>query len=438
MLKNIVHGVSFWRDKIPVIFEKQGNQYYCYDGEQFGYITKERKQEIKSMKTEYILIEKDKRETKKSMQDEYKNFIRDADELKKQTNGIVNMYRSGSDVKTALCLAYKYMTEKNLCSEEITRDEYEWLEDAAHGSIVFSEKYSGCAWKYDLNSAYPSIYSSKYFTFPIKQGEFKTLTKEEFNNLPFYQIGIYKVRISYPDRSEKWKKIFRLNFKNTYTHIDIGWAKKLNLKIELIEDGKPNFLFYSRDKCVTGSECFGEYVKLLYPLRKNPIISARCKSLLRCLWGALCQRNYRKLTAPDPSETNIPFEIYETKTIIAPIILDDNYENLQFLTIADKSNAYETGWARLKPFLLAKGRVKIAEYILPHWQHVKRCHTDSMTSDLPLAVHTSMELGMMKYEGFSPNCNIKNSITVTGEFFTTIKHEHLLKIHCYLNEKFHI
>ena len=39
------------------------------------------------------------------------------------------------------------------------------------------------------------------------------------------------------------------------------------------EEGEFNMLYYSRKTCKTGVECFSEYVKLLYDLRKNKIIS---------------------------------------------------------------------------------------------------------------------------------------------------------------------
>ena len=57
------------------------------------------------------------------------------------------------------------------------------------------------AWKYDINSSYPSIYSDVHFMIPIKRGEFKKLTSTEFKKMykSFFNNGIYKVKITYPD-----------------------------------------------------------------------------------------------------------------------------------------------------------------------------------------------------------------------------------------------
>ena len=110
----------------------------------------------------------------------------------------------------------------------------------------------------------------------------------------------------------QWHKMFRLNNKNTYTHIDLTWAKILGLNMELNESLEFNFLNYSRDKCKTGSECFGQFVKTLYPLRQNQIIKARVKSFLRCLWGALSVRNIKKMIIDEDED----FEAFESRDII--------------------------------------------------------------------------------------------------------------------------
>ena len=71
----------------------------------------------------------------------------------------------------------------------------------------------------------------------------------------------------------------------------------------------------------------------------------------------------------------------------------------------------------MQPFLLAQGRVKISDFIFPYVDHIYRCHTDSMLSDIELTdLKVSMKLGDMKYEGHYPNGFIKNCNTVIGEF----------------------
>ena len=66
----------------------------------------------------------------------------------------------------------------------------------------------------------------------------------------------------------------------------------------------------------------------------------------------------------------------------------------------------------MKPFLLAKGRVNIAEYIKDAGpEHIHRCHTDSLLSDIELNIvpcTETPELGDMKLE-YHGKCEVINS-----------------------------
>ena len=169
MERNYIHGIAKY-EKIPVIYEETENGVYCYDGENYGYITTEQKRELRSLKTPHILIKKnDKEDKEKDLKEIYDEFIKDADELKKETKEVINMYKTGRDTQTAIYLAFKFLNEKKIIPDPITLKEYEWLEDASQGALIFGEKYAGEGYKYDLNSAYPSIYSSCYFLIPIKE-----------------------------------------------------------------------------------------------------------------------------------------------------------------------------------------------------------------------------------------------------------------------------
>ena len=88
-------------------------------------------------------------------------------------------------------------------------------------------------------------------------------------------------------------RMFRFNNKNKYTHIDLCTAVSLGLTIHLIQDGKANFLYYSRDKCLAGSELFSEFVDLLFIIKESGI--KRCKFILNILWGALCEKKKIKI-----------------------------------------------------------------------------------------------------------------------------------------------
>ena len=87
-------------------------------------------------------------------------------------------------------------------------------------------------------------------------------------------------------------KLFKFNKHNFYTHIDIKQARELNLYIELVEDKEPNFLYYSREKLITGNEIFKQYVEELFELKHKGI--KQIKPILNILWGALAETKNQK------------------------------------------------------------------------------------------------------------------------------------------------
>lgn len=108
-------GVAYC-EKIPVIVnpDEEDGQYYCFDGKEYGYITEVQKKEIRSLRTEFIMITKEKND-KRSLQEIHEEFVRDADELKKETNGIINMYKTGRDSQTAINAAFYFEQKRYIC-----------------------------------------------------------------------------------------------------------------------------------------------------------------------------------------------------------------------------------------------------------------------------------------------------------------------------------
>jgi len=178
--------------------------------------------------------------------------------------------------------------------------EGDWIHKAFFGAIIFDEKKSCNYYKYDIKSAYPSIMDSK-FCFPVKEGEFKCVSLAEFNALSFFPYGIYRCKIDY---DPTYKKLFRFNDHNHYTHVDLTRAKELNIPMTIIEDGQANFLHYSRDKLLTGSEIFGPYIKFCFDLKQRK--APRAKQILNILWGSLCQKWTKKVISANDDMYDIP------------------------------------------------------------------------------------------------------------------------------------
>jgi hypothetical protein len=234
-------------------------------------------------------------------------------------------------------------------------------------------------------------------TFPIKEGEFKNLTKDEFDNILHFQYGIYRCTII------GYNKQFRKNVQNDYyTHIDLTEARRLKLKINIIVDNQPNFLHYSRDKLLTGKELFGQYINELFELKNKGIKIS--KKIINILWGKLGQSKIIKYNISNDQEM---------------IYIDDNIKHIRpsekghIISTTKSNHEFKYTWARMTPFLLSKGREKIAKIIDSIGnENVYRCHTDGIISKI-LPTNTGNNLGDLKFELYSDNIQIINCNKVT-------------------------
>lgn len=116
------------------------------------------------------------------------------------------------------------------------------------GALIWAERYSGIAYKYDICSEHPSLMASAQHKYPIGKGTLKTFTRNEFDDLKFYSFGMYHATINNPDY-----RVFKVNHNNWYTHTDLNYAQqKFDLTITLIENDDPNALLYDSSKLISG------------------------------------------------------------------------------------------------------------------------------------------------------------------------------------------
>ncbi len=324
-----------------------------------------------------------------------------------------DMYKYGSVPKSSVNYLFKLLTEQNIKADIITKEESVFIEGAMMGGLIFGYKYKGPSYKYDINSFYPSIYSSTNLLIPIKQGIIKTLTNTEFKKMDYFPIGIYRVKIKYNKTicEQRQNKLFRLNSEHYYTHIELNYAKQLKLNLELIEEDN-NFLEYSRDKCLNGSQMFKKYVDTFYSMKiqsNNKELNNVSKEFLNTLWGALCRKIEK-----DIHTNNLSQNILENKYDNITILL--NSEGSPYFSVSSNDKLYKYNYARLKPFLTAKGRITLANTIYDNIDNIHRCHTDGIISDKQLNLKISNKLGEWKYEGYCENTIIKNSIKIDGTY----------------------
>jgi len=337
-------------------------------------------------------------ETKEELKDYYDNFIADAKALRALTNGVINLFKTGDNYTTALNLFDKFT--KTITAEPIEQEEAEFLQKASFASMIWATEYQGPAFKYDVRSQYPSIMKRQQFCLPIKRGEIKFISQDDFNKTKVLSYGIYRATVDCQD-----KRVFRVNKLGYYTHIDINYARKVGLQVTMNAEG-PNALVYSRDKLINADKLFGEFVNTVYPLKEKGI--KRAKGILNILWGALCETRIRKAKESEAQQC-----IIKDNELIRSIKPVTNTKNIVSLYKPQKMYVYD--FARIGPFIIAKGRENINSLIYPFLDKVKRVHTDGfiMTEALPTEM-LGGGIGDLKLEEASQSCTIKNVMSVTG------------------------
>ena len=400
-----------WVEKIPLLYDFTTRE--VYDGKTRRILGLEEKQLITRYKTQWILIEKGKdkvgegkNKRDQTLEEAYESFVSDANTLKEKTNGIINLYKTGTNKRTALNLLDRF-TKFILTPETIQQDETVWIKKANKGAIIFSEPYEGPGYKYDIKSMYPSIMNGMLLC-PLKRGEFLNLDGFEGN---YFKMGIYRCEIG-KSTDPNSNKLFRFNPDNYYTHISLSHAQSLNLTITLIMDTQPNFLHYSRDSCITCHELFGKFIDFTFPLKDQGL--PRMKKIINVLWGALSEVIYdaHNICINSTDEYEIPDDVQLFQ--LKPDIHDEN--KIIFKT-TNYNHYYKNNFARMAPFLTSKGRFNISEIMKPYKENAKRCHTDGLiVSEEPVGIKTGSKLGDLVYEGYSKCCKIKNCNDVEGEF----------------------
>ena len=215
------------------------------------------------------------------------------------------------------------------------------------------------------------------------------MTVDEFTALKFYQYGIYRCKISKSD-DMSIDKLFRFNFDNYYTHFSLNHAKIIGLTVELIVDDEPNFLYYSRDKCLTCHEVFGKYVDFCYDMKERKLPFA--KAIINILWGALGQRLEKKYyVGSDSTVVNIT-DLQDIVYIKREARDDDRVVCSYYNT----NRIFYNNFARLCPFLMARGRLLMAQTFFEHRKHMVRIHTDGFYSVVPIPVLCGDKIGMLK------------------------------------------
>lgn len=396
--KDLIKTVSYKEQAIYMAYENI-DDVLVYDGKKVEIFPYDKYYEIKNDIFGKIAIVK--ATNKDDIIEEYNNHLKNMKDIKEKSNGLINYWNCNGSHKNAVLKLFHNFTKGVEDPDPITELEEEWLKDCFQGGLIFGKEITlNTATAYDVNSAYASKLKHSGFKIPIKQGEFKKITKWFDDGVIPY--GIYRCIIS---RSGDYDtdKLFKFNSLNKYTHTDIYTARNLKLNIELIVDNEANCLLYGAGKCINGARMFTTIVDYLYNLKSNNVVYG--KKMLNTLWGALSEKSYIFKAVYDTKDYyNIP----EDCTILS--ISPTSTGNL--VSYSKKGKYFKLNYARFAPFLTSVVRKLMVDTIYPYREIVHRCHTDGFIIDgsipnLPL----SSKIGDFKIE-HQGKCKINNSMSV--------------------------
>jgi hypothetical protein len=360
-----------------IIYEKFDNTYTTCDGNTIETVKKlKTSSESTNISVNQVLYLDDSLKSA-NMFEMYSAYSELAESYMKHSNGRINLYQS--DKLHNLILSIFDKSTYRITPQPIKDYEIEFLEGASIGALYYKVPTTETTHKYDVVSMYPSIMASEYFYVPTMPGKLLTLTTEtliKYNKNNSIKIGIFKATITGET------KLFRFNKNNFYTHHSIIDAFKLNLKIEMIEDGEPNYLNYSG--CVIKSiDLFSSYIDLFYRMKQLKLTGS--KLMLNLLWGLLCETNDKHTFTEEEAPANLKItKIKQIKdTCYVSGFIDDKY--------------YKTNYARLKPFLISKGRSNMYNFAKDHEDNISQIITDSLTLNVELPKHmTGDQIGQLK------------------------------------------
>jgi hypothetical protein len=382
----IIHCKSYEEKPILMIDDVEGD-FETYDGESKSVMSKEEKDVMirNPLSQKYIAVIRNKLNKKmqgQCIEEAYENYIKMADTMKEHIGGRYNFYKCGSVKKMALHTFFE--STKAVQPDDINNCEATWINDASSGALMYWEAYKGKVDEYDINSRYPHIMQKNQNYFPIREGQYLTLKEIDVKNVEY---GIYRCTITKLD--DRSYKFFRFNPKNTYTSIDVKVAVDYGLKIEMIQNGQPNFLYYSKDKLMNGAYLFKSFVDELFELKSQKVDGA--KQILNTLWGGLTEKNYFDHTY-DPNE-----EMHINDCNISKI----SYGNkLNIKCTYFNKPQFKTNWARIKPVILAYAREQMFYRFRSMESDIVYLHTDGfLMKDGHPEMFLSDKLGGLKYEG---------------------------------------
>jgi hypothetical protein len=314
---------------------------------------------------------------------------------------------------TAVLFTFSNISKKKYVNhEEISNLESTWMEACPNGSLQYCEPQTCESYAYDFSEMYPGILTNPNFIIPTKAGKEKTLKK-----LPStLETGYYRVKISCENKN--FKKLFSFSQHHTYTNVSLNYAqtlqKEYDVKINLIQDDKPNAYIY--ESITKGSSIFSYWFYKMLALKKAFPKNMLVKHLFSSLWGTLVSFNKMNITYDEIQERGLKVGMGSDCDYI--IKEYHQYENQEYYEVVDTNKPYKYN-IRIKAFLSACARNKTAEVARLHIDDVIRIHTDCIVFNkphnmsIPHLVNEDKTTGLIRWV----NVNSYYKRCVCGKFF---------------------
>jgi len=277
--------------------------------------------------------------------------------------------------------------------DPVTVIEEQYMSLCFNGGLTYCEEYEGECYGYDYNSFYPRMLANETFSIPTKHGYEKyTDVKYHMENNTL-QYGMYYVEIK--SSNPHAKKIFGFSKHDVYTHYSIKFAYKHRVKYGFTfgfwseEDGHNSFIYEDEDEdlpnCKSGRLFFGTWLQRLTDMRKLYPKNKLLKHLLSSLWGSLCRKRTIMKTYDQIVEEGLDVSCDNTGQYeILEHYFKDNGKD--YYKLRNNLEPYHYGLARIKCFLVARGRNLTATLAMKNIDNVIRIHTDAVCFSQPVDV----------------------------------------------------
>lgn len=328
---------------------------------------------------------------------EAEQIMKEYKEILEHSKGKWNLFKTGKIVDTIR----RYVKEKMKIYdvEPIGQLEAKFIERASRRPHcdckpgVFENVHY-----YDIKKAYASHLNSMFFKIPIKKGKLITYTQKECDEIVSKKFkfiyGIYKAIVGGEDNR------FVYNPKNYYTHTDLNCAIDLGLPIKIREKEGNAFIYSCKDCCISCAHIFRPLINDWYEMSKVFPNNKTVKILLSSIWGSVSQqkRTWRYLN--DENEATM------LKNHVVSNI--EQNENGTRVGMTNYLSPYYCNLARLKPFILARQRETMIDYIKDIYDEIVYIRTDGIYSTKKLEFQSEGDIGSMLFKKTFEKIEIKN------------------------------